>query len=826
MMNSDRFCNCTFAEFFKRATHFDRPYPYQEKLATSDLPDILNIPTGAGKTESAILCMWLWRRRGPDKRIRAKTPRRLIYCLPMRTLVEQTVNRTKEWIENLKLKDPPKIITLMGGSLSREYRKYPECDMIIIGTQDMLLSRALNRGYATSVFAWPTEFGLLNNDCMWVMDEIQLMHNGLTTSVQLDAFRSDLGTCGPHKTVWMSATIDRNRLDTIDSGASTREEDGLSKADHMDEFLEKRNTAKKTLRITDLTKNGNEYTRNEAQKIMAKHMGGVTLAITNTVGRAQSLYVELHKLVSSYDSNGKPRITLIHSRFRKQERQNRNDYIAELSASPKSANAIIVATQVVEAGIDISARTLITEVAPWSSLVQRFGRCNRKGEYSNADIHIIKLDMKKCAAPYDEDDLRHAEDILKKIEGTSMSPVSVPGSVYSQSRASHIPHVVLRKPHLIDLFDTTPDLSGNYTDISRYVRSMKDEQDVHVFWRQWDTRARPPDYEERGDETCSVPIYDIRCFISNGKKYPYRHDPVVGKWIRVSKDDVRPGQTILFHCNAGGYDNDLGWSPKSTMHVIETAGARQPKQSADSIRTDPQSETGTWVTLNDHTTHVRDELKVILRNIEYLDKLAKQLDDAAIFHDAGKVHKTFQDAILKGSDRSPNEFWAKRMGKAGRYERDNFRHEAASALAVLKNKGDSDPATCLVAYLVASHHGKVRMSMRTTQTMWKENTGNIPNTQYIAGIPTDWEDTLPIFLYKPQQNGKDVIRHGWATELRIKADIARIGISEDRKRSWLQITQELLAKYGPFRLAFLEAVIRAADGRASAKEERNEPNTS
>lgn len=37
----------------------------------------------------------------------------------------------------------------------------------------------------------------------------------------------------------------------------------------------------------------------------------------------------------------------------------------------------VVATQAVEAGVDVSARVLITELAPWSSLVQRFGRCNR-----------------------------------------------------------------------------------------------------------------------------------------------------------------------------------------------------------------------------------------------------------------------------------------------------------------------------------------------------------------------------------------------------------------------------------------------------------------
>ena len=63
---------------------------------------------------------------------------------------------------------------------------------ILIGTQDMLLSRALNRGYAAGRARWPLEFGLLNNDCLWAFDEIQLMDTGLATSLQLDAWRRSL----------------------------------------------------------------------------------------------------------------------------------------------------------------------------------------------------------------------------------------------------------------------------------------------------------------------------------------------------------------------------------------------------------------------------------------------------------------------------------------------------------------------------------------------------------------------------------------------------------------------------------------------------------
>ena len=54
------------------------------------------------------------------------------------------------------------------------------------------------------------QYGLLNTDCLWVFDEVQLMSTGLATSTQLQAFRLMLtsGTTGqPSKSVWKSATL-------------------------------------------------------------------------------------------------------------------------------------------------------------------------------------------------------------------------------------------------------------------------------------------------------------------------------------------------------------------------------------------------------------------------------------------------------------------------------------------------------------------------------------------------------------------------------------------------------------------------------------------
>ncbi|MFV2073041.1 MAG: hypothetical protein ACC742_10375, partial [Thermoanaerobaculales bacterium] len=56
----------------------------------------LSIPTGLGKTAAAVLS-WVWRRRWAPEDVRCATPRRLVYCLPMRVLVEQTRDCAIEW---------------------------------------------------------------------------------------------------------------------------------------------------------------------------------------------------------------------------------------------------------------------------------------------------------------------------------------------------------------------------------------------------------------------------------------------------------------------------------------------------------------------------------------------------------------------------------------------------------------------------------------------------------------------------------------------------------------------------------------------------------
>jgi len=63
------------------------------------IPQLLIVPAGLGKTAAAVLA-WLWRRRFADESIRKQTPRRLVYCLPMRVLVRYGFGETMKWLAN------------------------------------------------------------------------------------------------------------------------------------------------------------------------------------------------------------------------------------------------------------------------------------------------------------------------------------------------------------------------------------------------------------------------------------------------------------------------------------------------------------------------------------------------------------------------------------------------------------------------------------------------------------------------------------------------------------------------------------------------------
>ena len=838
----------SFDAFFKRITG-SKPYPYQVKLATArELPELLDIPTGLGKTLAVVLA-WLWRRRFAGPEIRAGTPRRLVYCLPMRTLVEQTRDGAVMWLDRLGLlagtvqyanetqtriksyqidlkghPDGVGVFLLMGGADGGDWDEYPERDTILIGTQDMLLSRALNRGYGMSRYRWPVHFGLLNNDCLWVVDETQLMGVGLATTAQLQGLRTKLATYGVTHSVWMSATLDASPIATVDHpgppGGFSRA--SLSDADRKHTAVRQRLSAKKPIEQSSLVLTAEnertKYAKELAAAILESHRPGtLTLAVLNRVSRAQNTREELDKL--SKDAEVAAELALIHARFRPKDRKQQEERL--FTETMPGAGRIVIATQAVEAGVDVSATTMFTELGPWPSLVQRIGRCNRGGEVS--DARVIWIDIKpkderdNVSLPYGAEDLDRSREFLSKI--TDVGSASL--EAVKDERPMRVMHT-LRRKDLLDLWDTTPHLAGNDLDVARFIRDA-DDTDVQFYWRDFPDAVPSDSFPApQRAELCAVSVWEARGFLGKLKKKSQAAvvwKPLDKTWRAVDPSELRGGMVLLLKPEMGGYLDAIGWTGDPADNPTPFPPPEADGREAG-MNEDPETKSARWVTLAEHLDAVAQAAADIPTALGEADPSIPwpAIVAAARWHDVGKAHRAFINMLLTGCDDAEarrTTLWAKsgdsrvcrpRYWVDGPDERDRtgFRHELASALAWLTYHG-TEPNADLVAFLIAAHHGKVRASIRSLPN---ENRPADEGRRFARGI---WDgDELPLMNLG---NGHVVP----ATQL----DLGLMELGEGKSgASWLARVLAVRNEYGPFRLSYLETLLRVADWRGSKAGER------
>ena len=816
----------TFKRFFQTATN-NSPYDYQSRLAGSDSgtpcrSQLIDIPTGLGKT-AAVVVAWLWNRVAhPKPAHRGIWPRRLVYCLPMRTLVEQTRDNVREWLKNsgdlewnhVGLHCGKVGVHILMGGEEREgnpWDIYPEENAILIGTQDMLLSRALNRGYGMSRYRWPMHFGLLNNDCLWVMDETQLMGVGVETSAQFDGFRhkGTMPTFGVCPTWWMSATLDDARLITVDH---PKPADGwlvekLSDAEQSSGRPHVLVTTVKKFsraRLKDvpapLTLNSatKDYAGQLAKLVKERHRTGtLTLVVVNRVKRAREIFEALTSGKNPlYD---REKVALIHSRFRPVERERHTKLLFE------KGDRIVIATQAIEAGVDVSARLLITELAPWSSLVQRIGRCNRRADIPDAEVLWVDIqpkdDKDDLLRPYSETELKKARAAVTPL--TNASPQALRKVAVEEEKV--IRHVIRRRD-LLDLFDTTPDICGQDLDVSRYIRDG-DDNDAQFFWRDIANDASPTraDKPPQRIELCRASIGDAAKFFEKRTTRAWRWNPLEKNWETAEKP--HPGGVYLVTIASGGYNDTLGW----TGDPKDKPTPRPPNDGENEANDgDPDTYTRSWQLIAEHTKLVIEATEALTAALVLDDRHKAALHTAALWHDVGKAHKEFQKALRDGEYQplDSNALYAKSKNRPKPYNAAkpyrSLRHELASALAWLL-RGPVDAERDLVAYLIAAHHGKVRLSMRSLP----DETGNpkSPDALYARGVWHD--DILP------------AVSLGKFTTPEVTLDLSFMQMGEGKHGpSWLARTIALRDRpdLGPFRLAYLETLLRAADARASREQ--------
>ena len=687
-----------FDRLFAKATAH-RPHEYQKRLACGErrerhnddwLSDgntcesvLIDVPTGFGKT-GAVVLGWLWNR---VLKHRNDWPRRLVYCLPMRTLVEQTLRNAHEWLMRLGLSDEVGLYALMGGEDAGEWDVHAERDAVLVGTQDMLLSRALNRGYGMSRYRWPMHFGLLNNDCLWIMDEVQLMGPGLWTSAQLDWMRNDrFKSLRPCSTWWMSATIRPEFLETIDRENAKLPEPAridLDEHDRKHETLRARRPCSlwkppvSTRKMHKKKPDGDKLSAFVQALVEAvtseHHEASLSLVVCNTVLVAQEVYKVIRKTYT-----GTSGVVLLTSRFRAKDRERNQGSLLAFEAARKRTvtdgtasrpGLICVSTQVIEAGIDVSARRLWSEIAPWPSMVQRLGRLNRDGRlngdacarfwkrpekpkrnarfigpYVAEKVELGRELITALVEVYEFDDTLPAKEALARLSTRDETRELV------KKALTPAPESCPRAIDVHGLFSTEPDVFGGFTDVSSFVRSQDENADVTVFWREWrfDTELRRsevligPAFDQ--DEGCAVTVSRLQGFLENRRAWIWNDRSE--SWESVRARDIRPGMLVMLRRDDGGYSHELGWTGNKADQLDD---APPPGEPHERFEDDRYSESGAWVTLTDHLRDTEREAVRIVRAMNLDNDIGSAVIHASLEHDIGKALSQWQSELPRQS---------------------------------------------------------------------------------------------------------------------------------------------------------------------------------
>lgn len=926
-----------FRFFFAAATGGLRPYDWQLQVALDGLPDVLSVPTGLGKTEIALA--WAWRLLVDKK----PEPLHLVICLPMRSLVTQTVQRLEAYFDALKATKPEidvAVHQLMGGAIEDEWARQPDKPWVLVGTQDQLLSRALNRGYAMSRFEWPVHFGLLNNDCRWLIDEVQLMGPGLWTTSQLDWMRRKrFPSLKPCPTTWMSATVGTSFLSTTDrvrdaidkpSVEQDAFEGKLTTALHGDKGLKWWREAKRPLAwwqpeaaAQQTTGGGKKRSAAKsaaatavtpdaiAASVKAKHAAGtLSLVICNTVDMARAVFGAL----STIDHK-----VLLTSRFRREDRARHEQRLIDFDAQRKAGTLpkddpglICVSTQVIEAGMDISAHRLFTELAPWPSMLQRLGRLNRKGDDQGAQAWVWETPKKggnkkvERIGPYETTDIERAKKLVDAFAPLSQNNAfSEAIAGLNASKQKEVTEALQPKPSPLPraldvhgLFSTERDVHGGFTDVSAFVRGTDPDLDVTVFWRDWsgDSPPRGEDLDgpllEPAREVCPVSALPPRdkssrkgarrlteMLVDSGSK-AWLWDDEADRWERVNHWDIRPGMLVMLKREVGGYDATEGWTGDKSNVLAEVPRAGR----GATLRDDAWTEAGYWSKLNVHLKDARDAARKLTAALSLTGDTKTAVVEASGLHDLGKAHPQWQaalpdrsgipDALLAKSPRvvaadvvgdvvaTRAEFarlraqarelpeQTRRRGHedvvrlrwaiddklsnaelkslravigvrwAGHLQfRPGLRHEVASALAMWHKYRDTKtkPYPALAVYLAATHHGKARTVMRSTTGEGDDVFGVRSELSTLKVDNEEWP--LDFSIAKDGSDGRwdgDVFvltGHGWTG---LVADLLGPWRPEEKSDAGV-VPESEPRQLGPFALAYLEALVRIADWRASAQ---------
>jgi len=378
-----------FQKFSRHITGFS-PYEYQAEVANKLMSGknvILSVPTGAGKTWASIM-PFLFAKNQQE----IDFPKKMIYSLPLRALCNSIyLDVMRELERQSEFKNLSNIQT---GEFSDD--PYFESDMVF-STIDQTLSNFLCFPLALSQRQANINAGSLIGSYL-VFDEFHLLDECRSMATTLGMLRM-LG--GLSRFCLMTATLSDEFMSELQKALPNVEvvtldgfEEDVKKIGSL--LVPENRKSKKVIEVLEGTINAN--------KIIEYHQNK-TIVICNRVESAQRVYLELEE----WAAENKIKLVCLHSRFFDRERREYEKQLKDLfgKKSIESKRAVLIATQVIEAGMDISCEIMHTEIAPINALLQRVGRCARyTGEYGKIFVYdVLSVEEKAKIAETDFEDL-------------------------------------------------------------------------------------------------------------------------------------------------------------------------------------------------------------------------------------------------------------------------------------------------------------------------------------------------------------------------------------------------------------------------------------
>lgn len=388
--------NDSFRKDFEELMGFP-PFEWQRCLfhdyfAKDNIPSALDIPTGLGKT--SVMAIWYLALKAG-----AAVPRRLVYVVDRRVVVDQATtvaNKLREKLEDFKLCVSTLRGQHVD---NREWLTSPVVPAIVVGTVDMIGSRILFSGYGVSRKMRPYHAGLLGVDVLVVLDEAHLVlpfeellkaiANGEKTFGPPEQKERDITS--PFKLLSLSAT-GRNY------GANGKEVFRLLPQHRKDEVVRKRLEASKKLIIQELDDEPKLVPKLVARAISLGNEPPARVLVYCDRRRDavkvkekidQKFRKEKRKHVSELLVGGRR----VFEREALSAWLKDQGFFGDVGGPPKHPT-FLIATSAGEVGVDLDADHMVCDLVEWERMVQRFGRVNRLGN-GDASIEVVAAPKKK-----------------------------------------------------------------------------------------------------------------------------------------------------------------------------------------------------------------------------------------------------------------------------------------------------------------------------------------------------------------------------------------------------------------------------------------------